>query len=457
MSDLERLLSVAVILCIYALLCRWSFRSAFSAPANNNSEATLLVAYASQSGTAAGYAKTTFDKLTEPARLLPMNELTDDILVSTKRVLFVVSTYGEGEAPDNGQSFIHRYLHQSSFDFSHIEFSILSLGDSSYPNFCWFGKFLESELCRLHARVLFDSISLDASKPNDSAISQWYNCLAEHELIKASAIPAAQDSERSTQGRWQTWILDDREWLNPESPGEPLYRLVFTSQNTSIHWHAGEIAEVHPFNDTQQKIREYSVSTIPQPNTNQIPSTIQLELIVRVHSHQQYTGLCSSWLCYNLAIGESVKFKLRPNPQFRTPPTELPLILIGSGSGYAGLRSHLKARESDMTGDNWLIFGERSPQADNIFADELDSWMQNGNLTHLHRAFSRCSENPSYVQDVLRQQKAQLLQWVANGAVIMVCGSRLGMAKAVDDALNEFFGSHMLKLIEQGRYRRDIY
>ena len=40
----------------------------------------------------------------------------------------------------------------------------------------------------------------------------------------------------------------------------------------------------------------------------------------------------------------------------------------------------------------------------------------------------------------------------------MVCGSRLGMAPAVDAALSQALGSDtMQELATTGRYRRDIY
>ena len=63
-----------------------------------------------------------------------------------------------------------------------------------------------------------------------------------------------------------------------------------------------------------------------------------------------------------------------------------------------------------------------------------------------------------YVQDVLLQQAEELKRWVADGACVYVCGSLQGMAAGVDAALTGILGEAVVQqLIEDGRYRRDVY
>ncbi|MNC84073.1 Sulfite reductase [NADPH] flavoprotein alpha-component [compost metagenome] len=62
------------------------------------------------------------------------------------------------------------------------------------------------------------------------------------------------------------------------------------------------------------------------------------------------------------------------------------------------------------------------------------------------------------MQDRLRESASELKKWLAEGAVIYVCGSLQGMAAGVDQVLNEVLGAaEVERLIEQGRYRRDVY
>ena len=73
-------------------------------------------------------------------------------------------------------------------------------------------------------------------------------------------------------------------------------------------------------------------------------------------------------------------------------------------------------------------------------------------------AFSRDQVEKIYVQDRLRESADVLKAWLAEGAVIYLCGSMRGMASGVDHVLNEVLGIEEVdRLIEQGRYRRDVY
>jgi sulfite reductase (NADPH) flavoprotein alpha-component len=79
-------------------------------------------------------------------------------------------------------------------------------------------------------------------------------------------------------------------------------------------------------------------------------------------------------------------------------------------------------------------------------------------LKRLDLAFSRDQEQRVYVQDVIRQNAAELVSWIERGAVLYVCGSIDGMASGVDQALIEILGEEQVdELRQQGRYRRDVY
>ena len=52
----------------------------------------------------------------------------------------------------------------------------------------------------------------------------------------------------------------------------------------------------------------------------------------------------------------------------------------------------------------------------------------------------------------------EVRQWLEEGAAIYICGSLQGMAAGVDQALTQMLGIEAVDtLIEQGRYRRDVY
>ncbi|MNQ92519.1 Sulfite reductase [NADPH] flavoprotein alpha-component [compost metagenome] len=134
------------------------------------------------------------------------------------------------------------------------------------------------------------------------------------------------------------------------------------------------------------------------------------------------------------------------------------MILLGNGTGLAGLRSLLKARIAQGEQRNWLLFGERNAAHDFHCRDELQGWLASGNLSRMDLAFSRDQAHKVYVQDILREQAEELRQWLAQGASLYICGSLQGMAAGVDEVLNEVLGLvEVERLIEVGRYRRDVY
>ena len=72
--------------------------------------------------------------------------------------------------------------------------------------------------------------------------------------------------------------------------------------------------------------------------------------------------------------------------------------------------------------------------------------------------FSRDVAGGEYVQDRMRVKADALRAWIADGAVLYICGSLQGMAGGVEAALEEIIGRAALDdLIETGRYRRDVY
>jgi sulfite reductase (NADPH) flavoprotein alpha-component len=196
--------------------------------------------------------------------------------------------------------------------------------------------------------------------------------------------------------------------------------------------------------------RQYSIASIPQDGA--------IHLVVRQVKHEGALGLASGWLTEHAQSGNAILLRLRSNPNFHLPDNDRPLILIGNGTGIAGLRSHLKTRAANGRKRNWLIFGERNAAYDYPFCNEIEAWREQRVLERVDLAFSRDQAERVYVQDRLRAAADELRAWLADGATILVCGSLEGMAPGVDAVLTEVCGSAALEqLTIDGRYRRDVY
>jgi sulfite reductase (NADPH) flavoprotein alpha-component len=169
-------------------------------------------------------------------------------------------------------------------------------------------------------------------------------------------------------------------------------------------------------------------------------------------------GLGSGWLTAGASIGDDIAVRVRANPNFHAPQDDVPLILIGNGTGIAGLRALLKARIAQGRHRNWLIFGERNAAYDKFYGEEIGEWRARGQLQTTDLVFSRDQPERRYVQHRLLECGDELKRWVDDGAAIYVCGSLQGMAPAVDAALSQVLGAGTLEeLAISGRYRRDVY
>src|SRR5690606_37743838 len=134
--------------------------------------ARTIILYASQTGTAIELAQRTAQAFGNQAALLAIDELTPNQLSGYEQALFIVSTYGEGDAPDMAQAF-HEQMQSASAGtaLSDLHAGILALGDSSYQHFCGFGMALDDWLQQQGATLLFDTVCVDRGDP--AALATW--------------------------------------------------------------------------------------------------------------------------------------------------------------------------------------------------------------------------------------------------------------------------------------------
>ena len=407
-------------------------------------DADWLVVYASQTGNAEYLARQTAATLATgglSARALCISDLDADTLTGATRALFIASTYGEGDSPDTAARFAGVTM-GGSHDLSQLHYGVLALGDSSYTNYCGFGRALDAWLGARGATPLFARIDVDRGDPD--AIAAW-----QHQLSHLAGTSDLPDWEAPAYGQWR--ILE-RSLLNEGSAGAPLYRIaLIPAEGTLPDWEAGDLVQVCAPRDPDQP-REYSIASVPGEG--------RIELLVRLQRHADGTlGAASGWLCVEATGIDTIALRIRSHARFRLGDNAArPLILVGNGTGLAGLRAHLKARIDAGMHENWLVFGERNARADFLCRDELERWRNKGSLARLDTAFSRDGAEPRYVQHVLAEQAGELRAWIGRGAAVYVCGSLQGMATGVHEALANALGPDALDaLAAEGRYRRDVY
>jgi len=451
-NDPSRLGLAAAMIAAYGVVCLLPWlrarraRTAAQAARAEAGDSPWLVAYASQTGNAELLARQTSETLRVAGianHLCDFDELDAATLQAAERVLFLASTYGEGDPPDAAARFAQRLMARSDLALGQLHYAVLALGDSAYSSFCGFGRALDAWLAARGAQALFPRVEVDRSAP--PAVAAW-----RQQLSHLAGTSDAPDWDAPEFGEWR---LAERRKLNPGSAGAPIYHLEFEPMDGVAlpAWQSGDLVQVAAPADPERP-REYSIASIPSDG--------RVHLLVRLHRHGDGShGLASGWLTQQAEEGAMVRLRLREHRRFRLEENAgRPLILIGNGSGIAGLRGHLKARAAAGEARNWLLFGERDPEHDGFYRDELEAWQRAGMLPRLDLAWSRGPDGREYVQDLLLRHPGTVRAWVADGAAIYVCGSLEGMAAGVDHALREILtGEEMADMSSSGRYRRDVY
>ncbi|MEH7297437.1 MULTISPECIES: bifunctional cytochrome P450/NADPH--P450 reductase [Bacillus] len=221
------------------------------------------------------------------------------------------------------------------------------------------------------------------------------------------------------------------------------------------------------------KPRYYSISSSPKVDEKRLSITVAVVKGKSWSGRGEYAGVASNYLC-GLQEGDEVAcFLHEAQAGFELPASpEIPMIMIGPGTGIAPFRGFIQAREAWQNegkplGEAHLYFGCRHPHEDDLYYDEMQLAEQKGVVT-IHRAYSRYEEQKVYVQHFIKNDGAKLIELLDKGAYLYICGDGKVMAPDVEATLIELYQTEkqcaketaeqwLTSLANDNRYVKDVW
>lgn len=374
-----------------------------------------LIIYGTETGNSKKVASqllATFKKNKIQAKAVDVFQYDVTKLEKESLVVFVMSTQGEGEFPQNAVAFYEK-LKASEANLNKVSFAVLGLGDSSYPLFCNAGVLLDEVLAEKGAKRLLPLVKADVDYAD--VVTNWEADLQKvfqnQETTEVTVKPSVSVSHKKNY----TGIISHKVVLNDTGSNKETYHIEITSDD-EIQYEPGDALGVFPKNKEEeiQAIatyfgeEDYSIladknvrglskksleafSNLFEIEINEVkanlldvilkyqPKKVKLDEVVALlhaisprlysisssaeaHDGQVHLTVnvnkfkvndevktgLASEFLADFPLNEELEFYIHKNQNFRLPNENTDIIMIGPGTGIAPFRSFLAER--DVTG-----------------------------------------------------------------------------------------------------------
>lgn len=217
----------------------------------------LTVLFGSESGNSEGLADQTVKTAAKSgfkAKAVSMGDINPAKLKGIENLLVIVSTWGEGDPPENSVDFVSTLMSDKAPQLTGTRFSVLSLGDTSYEHFCKTGIDVDARLEALGAQRIYDRKDCDVDFDDDYAAWSKGALAALSALVTvtpatpvSSAAPVTTTVKYSRKNPFPS-ELNERVLLNGRGSAKETIHLEFNLEGSGLIYEAGDALAVIPHN-----------------------------------------------------------------------------------------------------------------------------------------------------------------------------------------------------------------
>lgn len=233
---------------------------------------TILVG--SQTGNSEGVAKKlskAMAKMNFAPQVVDMGGYDSAQLAKEQNVLIITSTYGDGEPPDSAAD-LHEYVRsEGAASLEGVNYSVLALGDTEYPDFCKCGIEFDEAFEKLGAKRIFPRMDCDVEF--DEEYATWKAGVMDAlggSAVGGDEVEDVAEDGYSKKNPYPAAILKNVN-LNSEDSERETYHIEFSLEGSDLEYEVGDALGVMPRNS--EELVDEILSNLPFKPTEEVPLT----------------------------------------------------------------------------------------------------------------------------------------------------------------------------------------
>ena len=371
-------------------------------------EAEILLLVGSENGKTQQFSKVLYQAMIQQGEKVYIDELNNyRHFPKLKELIVLTSTYGDGEAPSNGNRFLK--LIDKVKPSQNIHFNVLGFGSKKYPKFCQFAKEVQQKL----ANEVEYTQALPPKYINKNDFEQFQKWTTDWNLKSRSSLLIPEKIRLKNRKNYRFKVITNTKVS--DQFGTTSFLELKSDKQRKIQ--AGDLLSIQPEKKGEERL--YSIGKNAKGN-----------LLLAVKNHPK--GKVSPFLTA-LEAKKKFKGKHQINAHFRLPLKAPKVIMIANGTGIAPFIGML--HDETCSTRRELFWGVKTTTHFNAVKKEISSAKKKNKLQDFQLALSQEESSFQYVQDIITDRAQSIANDLQNGAVIMLCGS-FNMLESVTNALS---------------------